>query len=175
MLQNPDVDLVQARLPDDDLLCAIVVEIAHGQRAEFVAGGLPGPARLEVASVIVDRDVASAGGDHDLQVAIASQVGHDDAWPDAAARRIDAPLYRTVFGIQDEQGVGRADDFHVAVIIQVGDSRGSVPAGLAPGGVATAVLPFESRHIDLPWGRGMGGGDKGAGEKQYQGKHEQDW
>jgi len=92
MFEHPGVDLVQARLPDDDLHVAVAVQVGDGQGAELVAGGALGPAWFKVPIVVVDGDVAAPLGDDYLQVAIVIHVGDDDAGPYAAAGCVYAPL-----------------------------------------------------------------------------------
>ncbi len=158
MFIDPGVDLVIDRAGHDDLQRSVAVQVIGGQPAQFTVGWLFRPARFKVSLVGIDRDVATTVGSDDLQVVVPIHVGDDNAGPGAAdvvgvgfgaiVARFHTPLEIARRSVQDDDRIGRANDFDRTVTVQIGHGGGGIPAGLAPGGVAAAALPLEDRGLD---------------------------
>ena len=148
VLQHPDVDPVQSRLPHDDLHIAVAVQVGHRQRAQLVAGNLPiYPTRRRVSGVIIDGHVPAPLRDHHLQVAVPIHIGDHHTGPHPAAGRVDLVLQAPILAVEHKERVGRADHLHRPVAIKIGHGRRRIPPRLTPRRVAPTVLPLEHRRL----------------------------
>jgi hypothetical protein len=146
MFVDPGIHPAVDGAGDHYLQRAVNVQIMHGQAAQLIGCRAALPQQGAVA--VQHAQITAAMGGHYFQVAIAVQVGDNDAGPDARAAggRGSLPDFRAGLTVESEEGVAPTQHDHLAVAIQVGYCRGAVPAGLAPGAVTAAIAPFEHRR-----------------------------
>ena len=101
--------------------------------------------------MIENVHVAAVLGDDDFQITVVVNISHNNAGPYSICGRIDRPFRITGFTVEGIKCVCPPDNFHRAVVVQVGYGRRRVPTGFAPMGAA-AVLPLKGwRANQLGW------------------------
>ena len=78
MLKNPNVFLIQTRLPYHNFHIAITIQVIHCQRAEFISGRVLGSAGHRTPLMIENRNVCPTAGNNNLRVAITTQISNHD-------------------------------------------------------------------------------------------------
>ena len=144
-VQDPGVGRGARGARHHHLHTAAAIQVGHQQPAVFTpgAGRRPGPFRGAVQ--VVSRDDRAALGDDDIRLGVVVDIRQDDPRPGAVRCPAGAPLQCAGLAVQRDQRIGRSDDFGLRVAIDVDHRRRGIPAGLAPGTVAPAALPFKRR------------------------------
>ncbi len=152
------VGLAVHRSGDDDLHEAVGIQVGYTQTPQFPVRGFLGPAGFEVSLAVVHGHPATAVGSDDLLLPVSIHICQHNAGPGttdiidcitlvAVVTGFHAPFQAAVTAIQHMNGIAGADDFRFPILVQIGDGRRGIPAGLAPGG-ASSQLPLENGRGD---------------------------